>query len=52
MTNSYVVRFSHMTNSYVVVSRVKTNTGLEILILDEDGNVSDNTKNIVFKEIF
>ena len=37
---------------YVVVSRVKTKTGLKILILDEDGNVLDNTKNVVYKEIF
>ena len=32
---------------YVDVSRVKTKTGLKILILDEDGNVLDNTKNVV-----
>jgi len=37
---------------YVVVSRVKRKTGLKILILDEDGNVLDNTKNVVYKEIF
>ena len=37
---------------YVVISRVKTKRRLKILILDEDGNVTNTTKNIVYKEIF
>jgi len=37
---------------YVAVSRVKTKTRLKVLILDEDENVLDNTKNVVYKEIF
>jgi len=37
---------------YVAVSRVKTKTRFKILILDEDENVLDNTKNVVYKEIF
>ena len=37
---------------YVVISRVKTKRGLKILILDEDGNVTNTTKNVVYKEIF
>jgi len=37
---------------YVAISRVKTKRGLKILILDEDGNVTNTTKNVVYKEIF
>ena len=37
---------------YVAISRVKTKKGLKILILDEDGNVTNTTKNVVYKEIF
>jgi len=37
---------------YVVISRVKTKRGLKILILDEDGKVTNTTKNVVYKEIF
>jgi len=37
---------------YVVISRVKTKRGLKILILDEDGNVTNTMKNVVYKEIF
>jgi len=31
---------------------VKTKKELKILILDEDGNVTNTTKNFVYKEIF
>jgi len=37
---------------HVAISRVKTKRGLKILILDEDGNVTNTTKNVVYKEIF
>jgi len=37
---------------YVAISRVKTKEGLKILILDEDGNVTNKTKNVVYNEIF
>jgi len=37
---------------YVVISRVKTKKSLKILILDEDGNVTNTTKNVVYKENF
>ena len=37
---------------YVAISRVKTKRGLKILILDEDGKVTNTTKNVVYKEIF
>ena len=37
---------------YVAISRVKTKKGLKILILDEDGNITNTTKNIVYKDIF
>jgi len=37
---------------YVAISRVKTKRGLKILILDEDGNATNTTKNVVYKEIF
>jgi len=37
---------------YVAISRVKTKRGLKIFILDEDGNVTNTTKNVVYKEIF
>jgi len=36
---------------YVAISRVKTKKGLKILILDEDGNITNTTKNVVYKEI-
>ena len=37
---------------YVAISRGKTKRGLKILILDEDGNVTNTTKNVMYKEIF
>ena len=37
---------------YVAISRVKTKRGLKILILDEDGKVTNTTKNVVYKKIF
>ena len=37
---------------YVAVSRVKSKSGLKILILDEDGNPCNTTKNVVYHEVF
>ncbi|XP_016200273.1 ATP-dependent DNA helicase PIF1-like [Arachis ipaensis] len=37
---------------YVALSRVKSHSGLRVLILDEDGNPKSSTRNIVFKEVF
>jgi len=37
---------------YVAISIVKTKRELKILILDEDGNATNTTKNVVYKEIF
>jgi len=37
---------------YVAISRVTTKKGLKILIMDEDGKVSNTTTNVVYKEIF
>jgi len=37
---------------YVVVSRVKSKKGLKILILDDIGNTSNSTTNVVSGEIF
>jgi hypothetical protein len=41
-----------MASFYVVVSRVTSKSGLHILIDDEDGRSSNETRNIVYKEIF
>ncbi|XP_022032800.1 ATP-dependent DNA helicase pif1-like [Helianthus annuus] len=37
---------------YVAVSRVKSMDGLRMLILDADGNVTNKTTNVVYKEVF
>ncbi|XP_035842141.1 uncharacterized protein LOC110924548 [Helianthus annuus] len=37
---------------YVAVSRVKSMDGLRMLILDVEGNVTNKTTNVVYKEIF
>ncbi|XP_022040831.1 ATP-dependent DNA helicase pif1-like [Helianthus annuus] len=37
---------------YVALSRVKSMDGLRMLILDDDGNVTNKTTNVVYKEIF
>ncbi|XP_035840228.1 uncharacterized protein LOC118487462 [Helianthus annuus] len=37
---------------YVAASRVKSMDGLRMLILDADGNVTNKTTNVVYKEIF
>jgi len=34
------------------MSTVKTKKGLKILFLDEDENIINTTKNVVYKEIF
>ncbi|KAL8539596.1 hypothetical protein ACS0TY_001270 [Phlomoides rotata] len=37
---------------YVVVSRVKSRRGLQILCLDSDGKPCKHTTNVVYKEVF
>ncbi|KAJ9541995.1 hypothetical protein OSB04_028501 [Centaurea solstitialis] len=37
---------------YVVLSRVKSREGLKILIIDDEGIISNRTKNVVYKEVF
>ncbi|XP_045829948.1 uncharacterized protein LOC123921446 isoform X3 [Trifolium pratense] len=37
---------------YVAISRVKTRTGLKILIVDENGEASNTTVNFVYREVF
>ncbi|KAJ0828834.1 putative transcription factor WD40-like family [Helianthus annuus] len=37
---------------YVALSRVKSRDGVKLLILDEDGRVTNKTTNVVYKEVF
>ena len=37
---------------YVALSRVKNREGLKILILDKNGSVTNETFNVVYKEVF
>ncbi|RYR29429.1 hypothetical protein Ahy_B01g053803 isoform C [Arachis hypogaea] len=37
---------------YVALSRVKSRSDINVLILDEDGNLKSSTKNVVLKEDF
>ncbi|KAF5761560.1 hypothetical protein HanXRQr2_Chr16g0766541 [Helianthus annuus] len=42
----------HPWTLYVALSRVKSRAGAKLLILDKEGNVTNQTTNVVYKEIF
>jgi len=48
----HIKRSNRLKSKGVAISRVKTKRGLKILILHEDGNVMNTTKNVVYKEFF
>ncbi|KAD0975278.1 hypothetical protein E3N88_43475 [Mikania micrantha] len=37
---------------YIALSRVKSKDGLKLLILDKDGQLTNKTTNVVYKEVF
>ncbi|KAG7560487.1 P-loop containing nucleoside triphosphate hydrolase [Arabidopsis thaliana x Arabidopsis arenosa] len=44
--------FSHGRQMFVAISKVKSRAGLKVLITDKDGKPQEETKNVVFKELF
>jgi len=48
-THLHMKRSNRLKSKGVVISRVKIKRGLKILILDEDGNVTNTIKNVVYK---